>query len=482
MRHATLITEFRQELSKVAHEVEMAASAGHVDINHICENLVCGLFREIYGLDQLRNLNDEEKKNFPGIDLADDKNKVAVQVTSEKTIEKVKDTLSKFVKNKLYEKYDRLIVYILTRKQTSYSQTSIDKAAQAKITFSTSTDIIDSTDLATRAAGVAPSSLKKAADILGSYTRGVDVGLSDIDFDPPEQPTEKLGTSLIELYIPPKVYIADVLPEILESTKGRKVFNQRKIVGAYTREVDLRVPSDYEVHSGKFITFWDLEKDNPFNHLIDKGTVEPLSSGDFYGVDDDYERVFKSLLRFSLQTKLYKHRIQWKPEEKLFVFLPVEDEDNIRKVSWTGQKKSTRTVFERKFYRNDPKKVLSTRHFGFSADFILIEGQWYITIFSDWFFSYGNDYRRSNFGDKLLSGLKRMERNRSVYDQFRFIAAWLSELDTEDLFSEDAHMTPKITFGKSVELSGGRELSEEFWAPLKAPQVDDPNQERMDWF
>ena len=50
------------------------------------------------------------------------------------------------------------------------------------------------------------------------------------------------------------------------------------------------------------ITFHNLEDgDNPFAFLIDEGTVELFQSSDYFDVDVDHERVFKSLLRFSLQ-------------------------------------------------------------------------------------------------------------------------------------------------------------------------------------
>lgn len=39
----------------------------------------------------------KKRQNFPGIDLADDDAKVAIQVTSDKSLEKVKDSLKKII-------------------------------------------------------------------------------------------------------------------------------------------------------------------------------------------------------------------------------------------------------------------------------------------------------------------------------------------------------------------------------------------------
>ena len=99
---------------------------GHFDVNKVCEDVFCGIFRELFGFKNLRNLNEEEKKNFPGIDLADDEARVAIQVTSDKTLEKIKTSLEIIIKYALHERFDRIIFYILTRKQGSYLQSSIN--------------------------------------------------------------------------------------------------------------------------------------------------------------------------------------------------------------------------------------------------------------------------------------------------------------------------------------------------------------------
>ena len=56
-------------------------------------------------------------KNSAAIDLVDTENRIAIQVTSTATGEKIKQTINEFVKNKRPEDYDRLLVYIITEKQ-----------------------------------------------------------------------------------------------------------------------------------------------------------------------------------------------------------------------------------------------------------------------------------------------------------------------------------------------------------------------------
>lgn len=477
MKHVRVIDQFREYLATLSREVEISVAMGYLDINKICEDVFCGLFRELYGLKNIRNLNEDEKKNFPGIDLADDEAKVAIQVTSDKTLEKIKDSLIKIISHALHEKYNRIIFYILTRKQGSYSVVSIDKVCQGKITFDILSDILDFTDLATKGASVSPCSLKNAVSVLGAYMRGCEVGLAAQDFDPPKEPPEILSTNLLEFYFPQTLYIAELLPDVFG---GKKVLNQRNAVKQFVKNQDRGVPSDFESNEGKLITFHNLEdNDNPFGFLIDEGTVELFRPSDYYEIDGNHERVFKSLLRFSLQKKLYRHRIIWKHLEGLFIFLPLEDSDNIRMETWVGQRKATRTVFERKYKRNESDKVLSTKHFAFSVSFLLIGEGWYMSVTPDWFFSYGDQYEQSKFGEKLISGLKRMEKNRSVFDQFRFLCSWLKELDSEDLFSNETMSSPQITFGHILQYGGGRYLNEDLWESLILADEDDSEQRKL---
>ena len=156
--------------------MELSGAMDLYDINKICENILCDVFKEIYGFKSLRNLNSEEKKNFPGIDLADDEARVAIQVTSEKTLDKIKNSLTTFIKHNLQEKYDRVIFYILMEKQRSYKQTSIDKVTNGEIEFNVSRDILDKTDLASMAAEAEPQNLHRAVKILVAYMQGCLLG------------------------------------------------------------------------------------------------------------------------------------------------------------------------------------------------------------------------------------------------------------------------------------------------------------------
>ncbi|HKY30123.1 MAG TPA: SMEK domain-containing protein [Pyrinomonadaceae bacterium] len=141
------IQERIQELFAIfVTQIKGSTSMKRIDINHLSEVILVPILKETFDYSDLRNLNAEHR-NYPGIDLADDLAKVAIQVTSTPDSEKIKDTLIRFVQNELYKKYKRLIIYILTEKQGSYSGKGFDKITQGKFLFDKNRDIIDYRDL-----------------------------------------------------------------------------------------------------------------------------------------------------------------------------------------------------------------------------------------------------------------------------------------------------------------------------------------------
>lgn len=479
MKHLDLLNEFRAAMSQLASQVEAASAMQLYDIHKVSENLVLGVLRELYGWKQLRNLNASERTNFPGIDLADDVAGVAVQVTGTPTLDKIKSTVGTFLKHGLDKKYQRVIVYVLGRKQASYSQDAIDRAGNGKFRLDTGKDILDQSDICSAAAEVEPKQLAAALEVVRAYMRGgVTRGLGEEDFNPPASPPERVNLNLVEVYFPSTLYIAD-LREDLEAFKSKKVRNERKMVWEALGGLGLRVPSDYEVSSHQLITFHPLDDTHgPFAQLIELGTVTPLQAREFYGANADRERVFKSLLRFTLQQKLFKHGVRWMHKDGLFVFVPFAGGDRIREESWVGQRTSKRRVYERKQNRNDPSKTFLCKHFAFAADFVYSAARWYVALTPDWYFSVGDGYMRSVFADANLSWLKRKEVNSTVAGHFRFLASWLSDLDQDDLFDSIKSPASTMSFGDVAAFPNHPPLPDDTWLPLR-DDSDDGSESRI---
>jgi len=469
MKQLELANRLREGLARHASEVEASAAAKHFDVSVISENLVLGLLKALLDLKNLRNLNAAEKVNFAGLDLIDDIARVGVQVTATPTLEKIKETIATCKRHGIDARIDRLIIYVLTRRQDSYSQRAIDNL-KSSVSFSVKRDVLDFRSLSSIAGTADPIQLSAAVEVLESYTKGVPSSLDVTKFDPPSGPGEDVSVNLLELYVPSRIYVADLIDQA-KFTGGRRK-GQRQAVRRFANELGVRLPSDYMVSEGRLITFHALDQANhPFVKLVDPGTVTPLESQEFWTIDIDHEMVFKGLLRFSVQQKLYKHSVRWFNEEGIFAFLP-KDNPDLRQESWTGKVRATRSVFVRKLNRKDETKTFICKHLAFAVDFMITASGWHVALAPDWYFSYGEDFRKSLYADKSLAWLKRKETNRIVFDHFRFLSEWLKELDQSDLFDSGPQSAPTVTFGDVVVLPGHPRLEDDAWLPVRSPATD----------
>ena len=467
MQFERVIAEFRESLAQLEREVQMSISSGHTNIAHISEALFLGLLNALYGW-HLKDMN-AKKQNYPAIDLADDDARVAVQVTATASLDKVKDTISAFLKHEMQRRYSRLIIFVITGRQNSYQQQSIDSIIGSRMAFDAREDIMDCETLAVTASKAKPYRVHLALSHLTTYLRVPASDLTIEDFNPPNSPQEELWTNLIPIRIPDTLYIADLA---LDRDQRRMV--DRRSVRRWFSSPSAPLPSDYEVRNKQLLTFRDLSQHSPLERAIDPGTVTPLSPQEYYEHDQDQERTFKSLLRLVLQHYLYQRHVRWSHEDHVFFFCPREPGQMERTEKWFGHRSATRTVFQRRMQSTDPTKVLSTKHLAFAVNFLLLSKDWHLVVTPNWFFSYGDDFARSPFAHEQLSRLKKMEKERSVTDVFRFIASWLSSSSrTRDLFSHERHDFSFIKFGEPICMAGGRPLDDNSWAPVPLKDVDD---------
>lgn len=101
-----------ESFSRIGSYLTLTNGLGYTDFNSDAERFFIDILNVTYGY-ALRDVN-AEKPNFPAIDLADDRKKVCFQVTTSGTNKKFIETIRVFKKNKLDEKYDKLIFLIIS--------------------------------------------------------------------------------------------------------------------------------------------------------------------------------------------------------------------------------------------------------------------------------------------------------------------------------------------------------------------------------
>jgi len=473
MKQQELINQARDLLAEISTKISLASKNNLLDINHVAEGLVLRLIRIAWNSPAMRSLNAEEKKNYPGIDLADDAQRVAVQVTATPTITKIKSTVKTFLKHDLDRRYDRLAFVLITPRQPRYSSKGLEELCGGRLKFDIGDDVLDLSDLLGAALNLDPKNLADFTQCLRDYNTGATSDTDASNFDPPRG-AESLTAGLLEIFLPQTLYVADAHRSGSSSGHGKKSLSRKQL-----REVasasDMRLPSGYEMHANQVLTFHDLQaSDNPFRTVIDAGTVTPIKPKEFYQIDSDQEARFKSLLRLSLQEKLYREDIQWIFKDNLFAFVPHNEDELLREVAWQGAKRNVRAVYERKLSKKSADKIYTCKHFAFSTEFIRIEDRWFVALTPEWYFSFPPGYRRSAFADEQISWLKRREVNMTVRNHFEFLVAFLKELDTADLFDRPETSGHSLSFGEPVVLPTQVMLDDARWLPIRDVEADDP--------
>jgi hypothetical protein len=454
----------KELMARFIAQVECSAAMSHTDINRVSETVLIPLFKEIYGFKSLKNLNSSEGSNYPGIDLADEDARVAFQVTSTPDSDKINHTLELFTQNRLYEKYDRIIVYILTRKQKSYSGRGFEQRIDGKFNFDKEKDIQDAGDLLAEISAFQLVKARKIEQILEN-----NFGDGQPSFLEPEDEieTEAVFLNLLEMSFPDTLYVADVAIEgsqlwnaVEHSKRGKRFISTRDLVRTAMKDKGLIFAADWVTHANQIITFHDLRDETlPLHQIIEPETITPITPEEFYGQDENYERVFKDLLRRCLQQKLYHQQVQWQNEENMFIFTDIDGQP-IRKEYWE-QTSDGRTVYQKVMKKNKPDEVMHHKHFAFRVHFYSFNGKWYVGITPDWFFSY-DGYHCSFYSASNLSYLKKKEKNRQVGTHTRFVAYFLTHDKPSDLFDERT-VYPYLTFGTLPALPNAPFLDDKDW-------------------
>ena len=105
-----LTSLLEHQLGTLVSSVEIAIRNNLSSSNVVAETTLAGLLNLVYGWD-LVNAN-AISQNFPGVDLIDKGRNIAVQVTSTRSVDKVRHTLTEVAK--LGVGFDRLIILIIT--------------------------------------------------------------------------------------------------------------------------------------------------------------------------------------------------------------------------------------------------------------------------------------------------------------------------------------------------------------------------------
>lgn len=428
VRQLEIENELRDVVSRIISQVDLSTKQGRLDINLSLEDALIPILKAAYNLPNLINLN-RRQKNFPGIDLGDDHDRVAFQVTATTSLDKVKKTLAHFVSRQFYNSFDELYILMLTNKQASYSQAAIDQITNNAFEFNTKTHIIDLGDILSKVSGLRiPAQERVLTDfklILGDINAYLDFNASD------GHQSHTLTSNLIAVTPPETVYVAELqINEASVLAQAREHLNFKKNSCSKQSLVKMALllngadTDNWVCFENRVFTFEDVSNSG-IRHIVDIGTIEALESRDLSDSDiDDNLNIFKLLLTGYVRETLKPHNVAYDRRDKFYFFKPFHPDDEGRKEDWVGKKKSTRRVYEKILSKKEPTRIAHHVHLSFELSFTKVAQQWFALVVPSWLYTYDGS-RKSRFHEDLLSKQKRLEFNQSVRNIVRFLAYYL---------------------------------------------------------
>ena len=166
------LNDIIDRISLFKSQVELRDYLNLFDINHHAEVFYAGLLNLTY--DYQLKVGEFQKKNMQVIDLYDDYNRIAVQVTSDTSANKVSETLNKFAKKRYAEKYDRQIIFIITEKVPH--KRAYESLPDCGIKFDPERDILDVKDLINKINTLDTKKLKEIYEYLETEINLVPLG------------------------------------------------------------------------------------------------------------------------------------------------------------------------------------------------------------------------------------------------------------------------------------------------------------------
>lgn len=203
------IKRISKYLTTMRVEVELRNSIKWYDINIIAENFYKDLLN-LYGYN-LSNLN-LTNPNADSVDLIDETNKIAIQVTSRNDTTKIHDTIKGFYNNPEYDDYKRLIMLLIGKPKLDYPKTDFTKGNL--LSFDKKEDIIDIADIMRKFESFLPEQLEPIIDFLEKEI---------------ENKIKKIDSNEVETIIRLIEFLSDENNLVIEEEIGENIDPERKI-------------------------------------------------------------------------------------------------------------------------------------------------------------------------------------------------------------------------------------------------------------
>ena len=177
------------------------------------------------------------------------------------------------------------------------------------------------------------------------------------------------------------------------------------------------IPNAWTVHDKMFYGFVDPERSR-LRTVVDVGALEQLDTKEWaFSRDANWRRLFVQLLNGALSDDLGAQGMRYFKDQDVYAFLGWPDEpDRTFKYQNLKVRSTVTVVMHYKRTAKSGKAYTYQRHYAFQGRFRLLGGNWYLEVTPTYRFTFDGK-RLSGYHESLPSGIKRLERNRSVLSQ-----------------------------------------------------------------
>ncbi|WP_299095539.1 SMEK domain-containing protein [uncultured Metabacillus sp.] len=195
-------------------------SAGYTDINKDCEEFFAGLFNIVLQSNLIRL--EKIKKDHKGIDLGDEQNSIAMQITSSTKRKKIIDTITAFEDEslKLYKKYNKILYVFIIGEKKEYK--TFDSVIKKKYRL----QIIDIYDLISVIINSKEELIEEVVEYIGANIDGH--FLNELAYNTGYLPKEEKEE--IKKFKNAKTFIVDYFGESLNSTNAMDIVKDINIL------------------------------------------------------------------------------------------------------------------------------------------------------------------------------------------------------------------------------------------------------------
>jgi hypothetical protein len=226
---------------------------------------------------------------------------------------------------------------------------------------------------------------------------------------PSTRSAETLNSNLLRVSFPDRMHVAETTLDYAEIRES--------LVEGYGSP-----PIDWILHGKRIYSFRNISMP-PFRDVIEEGSEDLISTLEWVESDGDVtRRLFVQLLNRTLGEMVHEPLAFWR--DKRYLFFKLGRGKQTRSFSYRSFENQTSRKVVKAYTRQGETKPSYFRHDAFKANFVRVDGDWYLAVEPTYHFT-SDGYHEFRYAADRMSGIKRLETNQSVRGHIGMWTAFL---------------------------------------------------------